>query len=567
MLTFALLLAAAFCFRVIVARFLANDSPFDGKVYAQIARNVLEQHVYSHATEPPYDPSLIRLPGYPFFLAGIYAVFGHGDDTAVRILQALIDTASCALIALLAFYWEPDEKLKRRSAIAALALAAACPFSTIYVATILTETPTIFFAVAMCLTATLAFRAIDQKRAVLFWVATGIISGIAVLFRPDSGLFAAAIGSTLVVTTSIRSGDPAGTLPGKKLLPRFSRAAALGAVFSLAFCLVLVPWTIRNYRVFHLFQPLAPAHAEMPGEFVPRGYLAWLRTWIDDGRYIAPVLWTLDDAPIKLTDIPERAFDSVEEKQRVAALFDKYNHPPDTQPAHSSNAESQASPAPGDNQAEEQDQANGNANDNANDNSDEADSGNQNDEDNSNANDEGDESDQADENSGADQAQTQAVEMTPEIDAGFAQIAAERRVRHPIRTYLFLPFKRGLSLWFDTHSQYYPFEGELLPLGDLDYDIHQQYWLPLFAGLTFVYTLLGITGGWFLWSSGLFSARRWLLLAALMIFLRIAFFATLENPEPRYVVEVFPFLSTLGGIALVRLGGGSSSSRRILSSH
>ncbi len=567
MLTFALLLAAAFCFRVIVARFLANDSPFDGKVYAQIARNVLEQHVYSHATEPPYDPSLIRLPGYPFFLAGIYAVFGHGDDTAVRILQALIDTASCALIALLAFYWEPDEKLKRRSAIAALALAAACPFSTIYVATILTETPTIFFAVAMCLTATLAFRAIDQKRAVLFWVATGIISGIAVLFRPDSGLFAAAIGSTLVVTTSIRSGDPAGTLPGKKLLPRFSRAAALGAVFSLAFCLVLVPWTIRNYRVFHLFQPLAPAHAEMPGEFVPRGYLAWLRTWIDDGRYIAPVLWTLDDAPIKLTDIPERAFDSVEEKQRVAALFDKYNHPPDTQPAHSSNAESQASPAPGDNQAEEQDQANGNANDIANDNSDEADSGNQNDEDNSNANDEGDESDQADENSGADQSQTQAVQMTPEIDAGFAQIAAERRVRHPIRTYLFLPFKRGLSLWFDTHSQYYPFEGELLPLGDLDYDIHQQYWLPLFAGLTFVYTLLGITGGWFLWSSGLFSARRWLLLAALMIFLRIAFFATLENPEPRYVVEVFPFLSTLGGIALVRLGGGSSSSRRILSSH
>ncbi|HBB87469.1 MAG TPA: hypothetical protein DC047_07635, partial [Blastocatellia bacterium] len=105
MFTFALLLTAAFCFRVMVARFLPNDAPFDGKVYAQIARNVLEQHVYSHAVEPPYDPSLIRLPGYPLFLAGIYAVFGHGDNTAVRIAQALIDTVSCALIALLAFYW------------------------------------------------------------------------------------------------------------------------------------------------------------------------------------------------------------------------------------------------------------------------------------------------------------------------------------------------------------------------------------------------------------------------------------------------------------------------------
>jgi 4-amino-4-deoxy-L-arabinose transferase-like glycosyltransferase len=561
MLTFALLLAAALCFRVIVARFLPNDSPFDGKVYAQIARNVLEQHVYSHATEPPYDPSLIRLPGYPLFLAGIYAVFGHGDNTAVRIAQALIDTASCGLIALLAFYWEPDEKLKRRSALAALALAAACPFSTIYVATILTETPTIFFAVAMCLTATFAFRELDQKRAALWWLATGIICGVAVLFRPDSGLFAAAIGITLVATTLKGSEQSQELQPAKNLLFKFSRASFLGAVFSLAFCLVLVPWTIRNRRVFHLFQPLAPAHAEMPGEFVPRGYLMWLRTWIDDGRYIGPVLWTLDDGPIKISDIPERAFDSAEEKQRVAALFDKYNHPPDAQAPESGDAQSQSSPSPTDNQVEEQEQSGGNTNDNSNDNADEADSGNQNDEDNSNSNDEGDENDQSDEDASADQTSDQAVEMTPEIDAGFAQIAAERKARHPIRYYLFLPFKRGLSLWFDTHSQYYPFEGELLPLGDLDYDIHQQYWLPLFAGLTFLYTLLAVAGGWFLWSSGLFTARRWLLLVALMIFLRISFFATLENPEPRYVVEVFPFLAVLGGIAITRLTSRKTPSR------
>ena len=107
MLVYALLLTAAFSFRVAVARFLPNDAPDDGKIYAQIARNVLEQHVYSHETEPPYAPSLIRLPGYPLFLAGVYSVFGHGDNTAVRIVQALIDTATCALIALVAFFWEP----------------------------------------------------------------------------------------------------------------------------------------------------------------------------------------------------------------------------------------------------------------------------------------------------------------------------------------------------------------------------------------------------------------------------------------------------------------------------
>src|SRR3989441_12308322 len=155
---FLALLILGAAFRISVAHWLRNDAPEDGKVYAQIARNVLEQHVYSHETQAPYGPSLIRAPGYPLFLAVIYKVFGHTNNGAVRIIQAVIDTASCALVALLAFYWQPDEKRKRATAIAALALAAVCPFTTIYAVTILTEVPTNFFVVAMCLAATLAFR-------------------------------------------------------------------------------------------------------------------------------------------------------------------------------------------------------------------------------------------------------------------------------------------------------------------------------------------------------------------------------------------------------------------------
>ena len=553
LLVYALLLTVAFSFRVAMARFYANDSPDDGKVYAQIATNVLERHVYSHATEPPYEPSLIRLPGYPLFIAGIYSIFGHGDNTAVRIVQALIDTASCGLIALTAFLWEPDEGRKRRSSIAALALAAVCPFTTIYVATILTETLTVFFAVAMCLTATLALRATTRGNArrspTWLWATTGLIAGVAVLFRPDSALFALAIGITLVVTTLARASEVKLSTKREELLYRSARASYLGAVFSLAFCLALVPWTVRNFRVFHLFQPLAPAHAEMPGEFVPRGYLSWLRTWIDDGRYIGPVLWPLEESPIKLTDIPDRAFDSAEEKQRIAALLEKYNHPPEEPELFTVEPDSQAAPSPS------ADEPNQNATGPAKpkdessptDETDETDKT-----DNTDKDDEGDAADQGDENA-ADQATDQPVEMTPEIDAGFARIAQERIARHPLRYYVWLPLKRARSLWFDTHSQYYPFEGELLPLSDLDYDIQQQYWLPLFAGLTFVYTLLGIAGGWLLWRTRDFIARQWLLLATLMIFLRLGFFASLENPEPRYVVEIFPLLSLLGGIAVSRV--------------
>ncbi len=527
---YVLLLVAAFSFRVAVARFLPNDAPDDGKVYAQIARNVLEQHVYSHEAAAPYVPTLIRLPGYPLLVAGVYSIFGHNDNQAVRVVQALIDTATCGLIALLAFHWEPDEKRKRQSSIAALGLAAVCPFTTIYVATILTEIPTMFLAVAMCLTATLALKARTQRRTLWLWLAAGAIAGVAVLFRPDSGLFACAIGLTLVVATLSRAGDLQLTNSREEKLYRFARTSYLGAVFSLAFCLVLVPWAVRNYRVFHLFQPLAPAHAEMPGEFVARGYLKWVRTWIDDGRYIGPALWSLDSAAIKLTDYPDRAFDSAEEKQRVSKLLEEYNNP---------NKEPQLFV----DQVQQSPEKQGDETENAG-KTDEADDS---------SGDSEEEDEKADENDSGESPSDQAVEMTPEIDAGFAQLAQERIAHHPFRYYVLLPLKRAHALWFNTHSDYYPFEGELLPIDDLDYAGGQQYWLPLFAFLVLAYSLLGIGGGWFLWEANDSNSRLWLLLAALMIFLRIGFFATLENPEPRYVVEAFPFLSVLGGIAIVRI--------------
>jgi len=489
---YALLLLIALSFRLFIALHLPNDEPDDGRVYSQLARNFLEQHVYSHDTQPPYTPSLIRLPGYPLFLAAIYSISGHNNNTAVRLVQAVLDTGTCALIAWVVFEWAMEEERKHRAAMLALGLAAVCPFTAIYVATILTEVPTNFLAVAMVLTATFAFKAITRKRATVWWLVTGLIAGVAVLFRPDSGLFAAAIGLTLMISS----------------LRRFREATFYAAIFSLAFCLVLVPWTIRNHRMFHVFQPLAPAHAEMPGEFVPRGYLLWVRTWLDDERYVGPALWALDMRQIHVEDFPARAFDSKEERDRVAALFEKYNHPD------------------GEDEDEEQ----------------QADS----------SDDEEDEPEEEPEPEENPQPEDANVEMTPEIDAGFAQIGQERVAHSRLRYYVVLPLKRAATLWFDTHSQYYPFNGELLPLADLDHDIHQQYWLPLFAGLTWVYTLLGVIGGVMLWRSG---ERRWVLMVGLLIFLRLGFFASLENPEPRYTVELFPFLIMVAGAGLDRITG------------
>jgi hypothetical protein len=544
---FVALLVFAATFRLGVAHWWPNDSPDDGRVYAQMARNLLEQHVFSHDAQPPYSPSLIRLPGYPGFLAAIYSVFGHTNNGAVRIVQALIDTATCALIALLAFYWQPDEKKKRTTAIAALALAGVCPFTTIYTATILTEVLTNFLMVAMFVAVTIAFKKLttedteqnknvkrNLRAALLWWGVAGLIGGLAVMMRPDSGLFLAAVGLTLVITglwplvfgLSKKSKAKEQSSKTKDQRPKFKlgRIIASGATLSFAFILVLAPWTIRNYRVFHVFQPLAPAHGEMPGEFVPRGYQLWLRTWLDDQSYIQPFLWSLDTDPIDIDDIPASAFDSENERKRVATLLEAYNNESDqdssTEPQPSPNAR----PTPtAENEEEESEQEN-------------------------------------DKSENSAQQDQPSVEMTPEIDAAFGELARDRIARHPFRFYVWLPLKRARTIWFDTHSQYWPFEGTLFPLEDLDYSTHQHIWLPLFAALTAVYTILGLLGGWFLWESGRFDARRWLLLVFLAILLRLILFSWIENPEPRYTVEFFPLLTVLGGIAIAQFGARTSLS-------
>src|SRR5712692_9764038 len=92
------LLVGALGFRLYLAIKVPNDEPDDGRVYAQISRNVLDHHSYSLETEEPYAPTFIRVPGYPLFLAGIYKVLGEGNNRAVRIAQAVLSTLTCVIV-------------------------------------------------------------------------------------------------------------------------------------------------------------------------------------------------------------------------------------------------------------------------------------------------------------------------------------------------------------------------------------------------------------------------------------------------------------------------------------
>src|SRR3984885_13700525 len=66
----------------------------DSLLYADIARNWLTHGIYGRTIDHgSIAPTLVRLPGYPAFLALIFAIFGNQNYTAVLYLQLVIDLA------------------------------------------------------------------------------------------------------------------------------------------------------------------------------------------------------------------------------------------------------------------------------------------------------------------------------------------------------------------------------------------------------------------------------------------------------------------------------------------
>jgi hypothetical protein len=492
----------------------------DAKIYSRMAVNIVDHRIFSTDEQPDasgqFKPSIIRLPGYPLFLAAIYSVAGNENYPAVRAVQGVLHFLSAVLASLLAFAWASGSRRRRRTAAFwTFVLVAFCPFTFNYSSVLLTEILTIFLMIAMMLTATYAIKTRKLANSLLWWALTGFIGGAVVEVRPDSGLFALALGVTLVIATFAVHGFSRG------LVPAFAKGIAL----TLVFVLVLAPWTIRNQRVFGFFQPLAPEHAEMPGEFVPLGYYHWLRTWIDDAKYISPMLWELEIHRIDVSKIPASAFTNDDEKARVTALFDQYNN---SDPDHPLNP-----PKPA---------ADMNGSDDNSDDSADADS------------DSGDDQDSDDSNDDQDQSNQELdLKISPESDATFEQIARERIANEPFRYYIELPARRAETMWFDTHSDYYSFSGVIFPLKDIDSKVHQDIWLPLFGSGVWVYTLLAIAGIMLMLFGGWPRSRIWLLMALLIAIPRVAYFATLENPEPRYLIELFSIAAILAGIALSRI--------------
>ncbi|WP_295448180.1 glycosyltransferase family 39 protein [uncultured Thiodictyon sp.] len=443
--------AAAAALRLCCVLWFPVSFDDDTVYYAELGRNAFQYGTYGSLVDGTVIPTDVRLPGYPAFLAAVFAVFGDQHYRPVLLIQVLVDLGSCLLMAGIALVL-----MGEGAALAVLLLAALCPFTANYAAVALTETWSIFFT-SLALWAAVKGNAVLRGGAGIglsWWLVCGLAIGAATLLRPDGIMLLMALG-VFLTWRLLRA-------------PEKRQVLTAGTASALVVVLMLTPWTWRNWVTFHELQPLAPRNFTAPAEYSPVGFYRWYKTWPAEFATLYDVFWKVNSVapapePIVLDEVPSLAWDTPPEGERTLALFRTLN---------------------------------------------------------------------------------ETSQLSPELDAQFGALAAERIARDPLRYYLYLPVFRIADIWLRPRTeQFYDGERELL---------FDQYWWrfesvgqSLFSiGYALLNALLLAVAVMGMWS---FRRAPGAGLLIGFVALRSAFLGTLENPEPRYVLECFPVILVFAG--------------------
>jgi hypothetical protein len=284
------------------------DVEGDSRVYGDLARNLLLHGRYAlTGGGGALVPTLIRLPGYPLFLAVCFRLFGIGNYRAACCIQIALDLAGCVLLAEFVRRIVPPSR-SSGAALATLWLAALCPFTASYTALPLAESPTLF-ALALALWAMARFHDHPGWKNAL-WFTFAVCA--AALLRPDGALAAIAFAPALVATL------PAAKIARVKLI-RIACVCVLLALIPFA------AWTARNWKAFHVFEPLAPRLAVDPGEDSNPGWQRWVKTWCLDFVSTYQIYWNVPGHALDVSQLPRRAFDTPAQYAQTSALAQDYN--------------------------------------------------------------------------------------------------------------------------------------------------------------------------------------------------------------------------------------------------
>ncbi|MGB7135597.1 MAG: glycosyltransferase family 39 protein, partial [Acidobacteriaceae bacterium] len=188
----AAVLLAGFALRMFFL-FLPVSLDDDTAVYAELARNWFHHGVYGFTNGRVLSPTLIRLPGYPFFFGVIFGLFGNHHLQPAMVVQALADLAGCWLL-----FDCVRTEVGRRAGWAALLLAALCPFTAAYSVAGMTESLSLNCVTLAFWSLTKVVRRAREGRSTAWPMLTLAVGlGYALVLRPDGVLLAAAFSAGL----------------------------------------------------------------------------------------------------------------------------------------------------------------------------------------------------------------------------------------------------------------------------------------------------------------------------------------------------------------------------------
>jgi hypothetical protein len=185
------------------------------------------------------------------------------------------------------------------------------------------------------------------------------------------------------------------------------------------------------------------------------GFNHWVKTWIADYASVEEIYWQVPDGAIDPSQLPNRAFDSPQQRDETLRLIDDYNA---------------------------------------------------------------------------------VLHIAPGLDSRFADLAGQRIARAPLRYYAWLPALRIADMWLRPRTEILPSDIRWWEFND------DPRWLALaiaMGAINLFYVVAAIIGG----VRASWTKQMYLLITFVVV--RSLFLGSLENPEPRYVLECYPVLILL----------------------
>ncbi len=216
----------------------------DAEDYHQLATRLVEGRGYVNAAGMP---TAWRPPAYPIFLAGVYKIAGVNVSraTMVQVILGGLTVLMLTAVGTMILGWP--------RALIAGAIAAVYPAFVWLPRLLLSENLSLFLMLVSLGTIILYLRTSRMAWIIVF----GVICALNTLVRGGNLFLPIVVACGLLIIWWRNRGAATEGRPYKNESPsRFGRVAPLLAM-SVAFVVTLLPWTIRNYRVFHHVVPVA----------------------------------------------------------------------------------------------------------------------------------------------------------------------------------------------------------------------------------------------------------------------------------------------------------------------